>query len=146
MGGFMCPASSSFLTLASGSLELQLAPPFGGSIARFDYLTNIGKKIPCLRGVEGNGASPLDHGSFPLVPFSNRIRDGRFTFRGREIVLRPNMAGDPSPLHARGCLAPWDVENPGRAHAELVFRHTAGEWPWDYEARQHFALDADGLA
>ena len=27
----------------------------------------------------------------------------------------------------------------------MVFRHAPGEWPWAYEARQHFALDAAGL-
>ena len=131
--------------LASGSLELQLAPPLGGSIARLDYRDARGEKIPCLRGVEGEGTSPLDHGSFPLVPFSNRIRGGRFTFRGREVVLRPNMAGDPSPLHGQGWLAPWEVEMATTTEAELVIRHTAGEWPWAYEARQHFALDPRGL-
>ena len=28
----------------------------------------------------------------------------------------------------------------------LGFRHEAGEWPWDYEARQQFALDERGLS
>jgi aldose 1-epimerase len=145
MGTFMSRTDRDLLTLACGPLELQLVPPLGGSIARFDYCTDIGKKIPCLRGVEGEEASALDCGSFPLVPFSNRIRGGRFTFRGREIVLRPNLAGDPSPLHGHGWLVPWDIVSAEAAAAELAFRHEPGEWPWAYEARQHFALDANGL-
>jgi aldose 1-epimerase len=28
----------------------------------------------------------------------------------------------------------------------LLFEHRAGEWPWDYEARQEFALDESGLS
>ncbi len=28
----------------------------------------------------------------------------------------------------------------------LSFRHRAGEWPWDYEARQEFALNKRGLS
>ena len=28
----------------------------------------------------------------------------------------------------------------------LSFRHGAGEWPWDYDARQEFALDEHGLS
>jgi aldose 1-epimerase len=141
----MSPTESRLLTLSSGPLTLQLVPPLGGSIARLDYRSPAGERIPCLRGVEGKSGSPLDHASFPLVPFSNRIRGRRFVFRGREVVLRPNLAGDPSPLHGQGWLAPWDVETEAAAQAELVFRHPAGEWPWAYEARQHFALDADGL-
>ena len=55
--------------------------------------------------------------SFPLVPYVNRIRGGRFTFRGREVRLAPNMAGDPSPLHGQGWLSPWQVERAGRVDA-----------------------------
>jgi aldose 1-epimerase len=84
--------------------------------------------------------------SFPLVPYVNRIRDGRFMFRGREVVLQPNMAGDISPLHGQGWLSAWEVESSGESGAELRFHHTAGEWPWDWEARQIFALDDAGLS
>ena len=59
----------------------------------------------------------LDAASFPLVPYVNRIRDGRFTFRGREVRLAPNMAGDPSPLHGQGWLSPWTVEEPDERRA-----------------------------
>jgi aldose 1-epimerase len=83
--------------------------------------------------------------SFPLVPFVNRVRGGRFGFRGREVVLAPNMPPDPSPLHGQGWLAAWEVASACDASAELVFRHEAGEWPWAYEARQHFELDEGGL-
>jgi aldose 1-epimerase len=145
MEAFMLTTDPSLPTLASGPLELQLSPPLGGSIARFDYRSSANKKIPCLRGVADREAGPLDCASFPLIPFSNRIRDGRFTFRGREIVLRPNLAGDPSPLHGQGWLSAWTVVAAGAADAELAFRHAPGEWPWAYEGRQHFALDENGL-
>jgi aldose 1-epimerase len=55
------------------------------------------------------------------------------------------MPPDPSPLHGQGWLNPWTVERLGTDHAELVYRHCAGEWPWAYEARQTFDLDDDGL-
>jgi aldose 1-epimerase len=85
-------------------------------------------------------------GSFPLVPYVNRIRAGRFTFRGRTVELAPNMVGDPSPLHGQGWLNPWTVESASAAEAVLGFTHSAGEWPWDYEARQQFSLDARRLS
>jgi aldose 1-epimerase len=98
-----------------------------------------------LCGVEGNSRSVLDHASFPLVPYCNRIRDGRFSFRGREVRIANNMAGDASPLHGDGWLAPWEVVRLEAAEAELRYRHEAGEWPWAYDARQRFALDPNGL-
>ena len=48
---------------------------------------------------------------------------------------------------ARGGSIRGAVER-GRASADAVlsFDHEAGEWPWDYEARQEFALDERGLS
>jgi aldose 1-epimerase len=145
MGAFMHPTESGLLTLSSGPLELQLEPPLGGSIAALSYSSPEGERIPCLRGVGEKSADPLDHACFPLVPFANRVRGGRFVFRGRGVALRPNLKGDPSPLHGQGWLSPWEVVSAGTTEAELAFRHAAGEWPWTYEARQHFALDPEGL-
>lgn len=136
--------SGGLLTLASGDLELVIASHIGGSIARFDLVGPQGR-VPVLRGSEGAPGQVLDAASFPLVPFVNRVRGGRFTFRGREIRLAPNMAGDPNPLHGQGWLAPWHVEAASRTQALLSYSHEAGEWPWDYEARQHFRLDERGL-
>jgi aldose 1-epimerase len=98
-----------------------------------------------LRESHSDAATVLDHASFPLVPFVNRVRGGEFYFRGEPIRLAPNLAGDPSPLHGQGWLAAWTVESAGDADAELLYRHEPGEWPWAYEARQTFALDPGGL-
>ena len=142
-------ASAERLTLTAGSLRLVLAPGLGGSIARFDWLGD-GTSRPLMRGAgpdaEGTGATgALDCACFPLVPYANRIRGGRFTFRGEAVRLASNKAHDPSPLHGQGWLAPWEVVRHNAAGAELRFRHEAGEWPWAYEARQTFTLTPDGL-
>lgn len=127
------------ITIAAAGYELVLAPGIGGAIASF---THEGR--PVLRGCAAPN-SPLDCGCFPLVPYCNRIRDGRFTFRGRTVEIAPNMAGDPSPLHGEGWLGPWLVESQARDRACLFFAHPPGEWPWAYEARQIFRVDAGGL-
>jgi aldose 1-epimerase len=133
------------LRLAAGELELLLAPVIGGSIARLDYVTSSAK-IPVLRGVEGELRFPLDAANFPLVPYCNRIRGGRFSFRGREVTVPQNFEADASPLHGDGWLAPWEVASASAEAAELLFRHEAGDWPWRYEARQIFVLDERGLS
>jgi aldose 1-epimerase len=133
-------------TLSSGALSLILSPGMGGSIARFDYRSPAGAQIPVFRGLDAADPTILDHANFPLVPFVNRVRDGRFVFRGREVRLSANLPGDASPLHGQGWTSRWTLARLGHADAELVFRHAAGEWPWAYEARQHLALDPRGLA
>ena len=132
------------LVLEAGSLRLDLNPGLGGSIATFDW---IGESGPCaiLRRAE-NRTDVLAAANFPLVPFVNRVRDGRFRFGDREVVLQPNMPGDPSPLHGQGWLGAWNTEASDTRHASLGFRHEPGEWPWRYEARQQFELDQTGLS
>ena len=137
------PQSS--IKLAAGRLQLELNPSVGGSIWAFEWIGND-RTAGLLRKCNSVRENVLDAASFPLVPYVNRIRGGRFAFRGREVSLRPNMAGDPSPLHGQGWLHPWDVDDSGEQHALLRFRHPAGEWPWDYEAQQLFALDETGLS
>lgn len=127
------------IAITAGGYELVLAPEIGGAIARFGY-----RDRPILRGSAEPG-SPLDCACFPLVPYCNRIRDGRFTFRGKTVVIAPNMAGDPSPLHGDGWLEPWSIESQQADRACLFFAHQPGEWPWAYEARQTFRLSEDGL-
>lgn len=129
----------SFLTLRAGALSLTLAPAVGGSIARFEYSRN-GEAFPILRGCEGDADDVLAMGSFPLVPYVNRIRGGQFRFRDRLVSIAPNMAGDPSPLHGQGWLGPWQVMEAGESDALLGFEHEPGEWPWAYSAEQRFTL------
>jgi aldose 1-epimerase len=133
------------LELRADPFELVLAPDIGGSIARFDHVTASGQRRPILRGTSRADAAVLDMGCFPLVPYCNRIRGGRFTFRGREVLQSPNMAGDPSPLHGHGWLASWTVVEQTDCTATLLYRHEADDWPWTYEVRETFVLDERGL-
>ena len=137
-------ARSELVTLAAGPLTLVISPGAGGSIARFDFADG-GASVPILRGCAAAPGHVLETGSFPLVPYVNRIRGGRFDFRGRTVSLAPNMAGDPSPLHGQGWLNPWRVVTASAAAATLDYHHEAGEWPWSYRAEQRFTLDVSGL-
>ena len=133
------------IRLAAGSLRLELSPSIGGSISAFEWVSDD-CAAAILRKCNSAHKNVLEASSFPLVPYVNRIRGGCFGFRGREVRLAPNMAGDPSPLHGQGWLNPWRVERADERVAVLSFRHPAGEWPWEYEADQAFVLDERGLS
>lgn len=132
------------LLLSNAGLELELTPSVGGAIANFAW-TGGGGRFPILRPSNSPLENVLDAACFPLVPFANRIRGGQFAFRGKEVRLAPNMTGDPSPLHGQGWTNAWSVESSGDCEAALAFDHAPGEWPWAYQARQHFRLDGDAL-
>lgn len=131
-------------TLRRDCLELELSPSTGGAISKFAWVAG-GQRAPILRECNSPLENVLDAASFPLVPFVNRIRGGSFAFRGRRVELAPNMAGDPSPLHGQGWTSPWSAETATETEAVLVYGHDPGEWPWAYEARQHFRLTGDSL-
>jgi aldose 1-epimerase len=138
-------AQVEWVELHSGHLSLAINPSVGGSIARLDWFETGASRIPLMRGCHSGSINVLEAACFPLVPFVNRIRGSRFSFRGREVIMQPNMAGDPNVLHGQGWLSPWQLLFSRETEAELVFEHQAGKWPWTYEARQHFALDDAGL-
>ena len=133
------------IILHSGTLELAISPSVGGSIARFERIDGNARRHALMRGCHSGSINVLDAACFPLVPFVNRIKGSRFIFRGREVVLAPNTAGDPSVLHGQGWLNAWQTLYSDGQQAELAFEHAADEWPWTYEARQFFALDVRGL-
>src|SRR4051794_6281303 len=132
------------VVLSDGQLRLTLSPSVGGAISGF-ALIEAGVSRPILRQCHSVLQNVLEAACFPLVPYVNRIRGGRFSFRGREIRIAPNMPGDPSPLHGQGWLNPWRVEHGRGNDAVLTFHHEAGEWPWNYQATQQFSLDQHGL-
>jgi aldose 1-epimerase len=134
------------IALGAGALRVEVAARVGGSIARFDRMEG-GRRSALFRGSDRAYDDVLEAGCFPLVPFANRIRGGRFVCGGRAIRLAPNMAGDPSPLHGQGWRGVWRPLGAASATCvELAFEHAAGQWPWAYEARQRIELDAEGLS
>src|SRR5947209_3693647 len=76
------------LILHADGLEAGLKPHAGGAFTHFCDLSGPEPVDLFRRGVAGSD-DPLDSAGFPLVPFCNRVRDGRFGFRGREVRLAP---------------------------------------------------------
>ena len=138
-------ASDTSIELTAGRFRLELSPSIGGAISAFEWVDGD-RARPILRECHTRLEKVLDAACFPLVPYVNRIRGGRFSFRGQDVRIAPNMPGDPSPLHGQGWLNPWVVEDSSQNRAALSFGHEAGEWPWAYEARQEVALDDGGVS
>jgi aldose 1-epimerase len=84
-----------------------------------------------------------DCASFLLVPWSNRVKDGKFTFRGREHRVGVN-APDGSAIHGFGREHPWRVESADRGRLEASFdsrRVDARGFPFAFSARAEFRVD-----
>jgi aldose 1-epimerase len=60
---------------------------------------------------------------YPLVPFSNRIRDGRLVFEGEQFQLARNWPGVGHPMHGDGWAQAWAVVRSDGASAEIAYLH-----------------------
>lgn len=145
----MNPHAPETLKLCLGPLTLELAPHAGGAITAF-RLQNCDKSINlmCPAGKQALLDSNASATScFPLVPFSNRIENGEFEFRGKQIKLKLNAAPHPHAMHGQGFLHPWQLIDHGLSWAAIVYEHAGDDdgWPWIYRTEQHFKLDENKL-
>jgi aldose 1-epimerase len=132
--------------LQSGPLQLELWPSLGGSVAAFTW-QQAGRRIDLMRPATPRALAERDGrelASFPLFPFSNRVRDGRFSFQGKDIQLARNTPPD-HPIHGHVWQLPSEVSHADATSAELVCRYPGADFPWAYRARQRFELSPSAL-
>ena len=130
------------MKLALSHWQAEVRPEVGGSLAALRY-----RGTDILRPMPASATSPLDAACFPLAPYCNRIRDGRFRFAGREIVLERNFPPEPHSLHGLAWQAPWALESQAENKCVLVHDYDGtGSWPWAYRAEQRIRLGDRGCA
>lgn len=128
------------ITLTAGAWEAVIRPQTGGCLAGL-----FRDRLPILREMPAQSNEVLASACFPLVPYCNRIAEGRFAFGNREVRIGPNMAQQRHPLHGMGWKSAWAVTHQGAGSAVLDHAYDGGgEWPWPYLARQHIMLDEEG--
>jgi len=136
------------LELATAGATLRIAPELGGAIVSFDVAgAPILRPTPpatlAARDVRGTAC-------YPLVPYSNRIRDARLRFGGRSFTLARNFGAHPHAIHGAGWQRAWAVDEATKERARLTLDHDARDasartWPWPFRATQAFHL-ADAVA
>jgi len=131
------------LRLHHGLLELELCPQIGGCITALRHRGRDLLRPASARFFEQQ--DPREAASFPLVPFSNRIADGRFAFAGAVHQLDRNSPPEPHAIHGHGWQHAWTVREAGARAAVLEFTHRIALTPFEYRATQSFALAADSL-
>lgn len=126
---------------------VELAPDIGGAIASYRWRDPSGA-IDWLRPATSETLlrrAPDGMGCFALVPYSNRIRAGRFQFAGRTVQLPTDAGADPHFEHGHGWRNRWEVVEHDKTSAVIRYRHAADAWPWDYEAEQRMVLQDGAL-
>ena len=139
-----CPV----VTLRSGALKVDLAPSIGGAIAGFWH-----NGTPLMRETPDEALRQRlvrQTSSYPLIPYSNRIAHGRFSFQGIAHQLALNFGDHPHSIHGNAWQNPWQVDEATDTHCRLSLIHRpledAEAWPFAYRAEQVLAVSPDGLS
>jgi aldose 1-epimerase len=122
------------VVLRAGDVRLTVDHRQGGRMASL----RIGEREVLL--TEGWG--PIDWGCYPMAPFAGRIRDGRFTFRGRDVQLPRNLP--PHAIHGTVFERPWEVDSQSDDRLVLTIDLGPG-WPFRGTVSQSIELGPGGL-
>lgn len=131
------------IEMASGSAQVRIAPELGGAITAFTV-----RDTPILRPTPDAVLVARDvrrTACYPLIPYSNRIRDARLRFAGRDYALARNFGTSPHAIHGVGWQRAWSVDEVSAQHARLSLHHDVqgdnlAAWPWPFRATQAFHL------
>lgn len=123
--------------LQAGALVCEIEPRLGGCIAGL-WLGGV----PVLRSTPAAQlTSARQAGSYPLVPFSNRIAQATLLWQGTQHPLVRNNGADPHAIHGVGWQRPWEVLESDSDFALLAYRHRPDSgWPFAFDSSQTLRL------
>ena len=129
------------IRLESEGLVCAIEPQLGGCIAGL-WLDGV----PVLRSTSEPLASARQSGSYPLVPFSNRIERATLQWQGTSHPLVNNNAPEPHAIHGVGWQRPWEVLDSDDSFAMLAYEHPAdAAWPFAFDSSQVLRLRGKAL-
>ena len=137
----------SVLKLHSKNVLLEILPEKGARIIRYRLKTkdNTFELLRPVNPLVLFEEKQLQKTSFPLIPFSNRINKGLFSFRGKKIQLPLNYLSESHAIHGHGWEKKWNVSEVKENFAIIEYKYLPDEWPFPYLARQVFDLDDSNL-
>ncbi|MBX3654953.1 MAG: aldose 1-epimerase [Ramlibacter sp.] len=130
------------LELHSGGLRCSIVPALGGCIAGL-WLDGV----PVLRSTpSAQLTSARQAGSYPLVPFSNRVGQATLQWQGTSHPLVRNNGAEPHAIHGVGWQRAWEVLESTQDFALLSFEHRPdASWPFAFDTSQTFRVTPDAL-
>ena len=137
--------SSANIILANGSLRAVVRPDLGGSLESLIYYGLAGD-VPVLRVPPAVIHTVRDMGSFPLVPFSNRVAKAQLQWQGTDHPLITMGTTEEHAMHGVAWQRPWEVLEASDDFAMLSHEHKADSaWPFAFDVSQVFKLNGSTL-
>lgn len=136
------------LTLRTDRWEVDVLPGTGAALGAGRIRTADGVWRDLLRPTRRTASGdPEKCASFPMVPWSNRIRDGVLPFAGRRWQLQRNAA-DGTAIHGAVRYAHWQVVEQSATGVTLAVdtsEQIGVNFPWQFGATIRYAIERDAL-
>lgn len=127
------------IVLQDGNLRTAIDPAQGCGVQGFWFRRD--NDWLALMPDAADAAWGLQASSFLMVPYSNRIEDGRFVFDGKEYRLQN---GGNHAIHGDVRQRPWKIEEADDKSLRCRFVPALQpdlNWPWAFEALAEFFLE-----
>ena len=130
------------IILSGGGLRCEIKPELGGCIAGL-WLDDV----PVLRSTPAAELATVRlAGSYPLVPFSNRVGHATLKWQGTSHPLVQNNGPEPHAIHGIGWQRPWQVLDQDEQLLMLACEHRAdASWPFAFDASQTLRIKGNTL-
>jgi aldose 1-epimerase len=130
------------LVIQNSELRAHIRPDLGGCIE--GLWTG---SVPVLRSSPAGSLTNVRlSGSYPLVPFSNRVAQAQLVWNGTSHPLVKNFPGEEHSIHGIGWKRTWQVLEDGAEHCMLSLEHRAdSHWPFAFDSSQTFRVQGNRL-
>lgn len=124
-----------------GTAYFEVTPAFGGMLTQLNWAGNV-IKIP-FENQFANGENPY-HPSALLSPWVNRVRNGNYSFEGRNYQLPINEPYLGNAIHGLLARKPFDISLEA-SKATLTHQYDAEEkaYPFPFEMQLTYSFSAD---
>ncbi|MDT8887443.1 aldose 1-epimerase [Aquirufa regiilacus] len=124
-----------------GTAYFEIIPAFGGMLTQLNWAGNV-IKIP-FENQFANSENPY-HPSALLSPWVNRVRNGNYSFEGRNYQLPVNEPNLGNAIHGLLARMPFDISLEA-SKATLTYHYDAEEkaYPFPFEMQLSYSFSVD---
>jgi aldose 1-epimerase len=129
------------ITLDNEIMRVLIEPEKGAGVIAL-FVNRGGTWLPLMPDTREKG-SALKSACFLMVPYSNRIENGSFTFGGKSYQL---ARGEEHAIHGDTRFRAWSIAAETDTSICCIFKSTAHaevNWPWPFEARIEYTLSGN---
>ncbi len=142
------------ITLENDKIRAVIDPASGAGVSAFFAKRGEEEEatwIAIMPDTRSDGVN-LNASSFLMIPYSNRIENGRFTFEGKVYNLSDsNNDANGHAIHGDVRKRPWDVLERRGDFVRCAFDssefdyedETPVDWPWPFEAQVEYAVEGE---